>query len=136
MGTRSLTFVYEGNSPIINMYRQFDGYPSGHGAELAEFLISGEMVNGFSDKNAKQFNGMGCLAASMIAHFKNSVGGFYIHAVTDTDCWQDYEYHVFEDKVVVKNPTEVIFSGSWKEFLSFSTKEEKDNIESKAVYGT
>jgi hypothetical protein len=136
MGTRSLTFVYEGNSPIINMYRQFDGYPSGHGAELAEFLMSGEMVNGFSDKNAKQFNGMGCLAASMIAHFKNSVGGFYIHAVTDTDCFQDYEYHVFEDKVVVKNPTEVIFSGSWKEFLSFSTKEEKDNIESKAVYGT
>ena len=136
MGTRSLTFVYDGDKAIINMYRQFDGYPSGHGAELAEFLISGEMVNGFSDKNAKQFNGMGCLAASMIAHFKNSVGGFYIHAVTDTDCFQDYEYHVFEDKVVVKNPTEVIFSGSWKEFLSFSTKEEKDNIESKAVYGT
>jgi len=136
MGTRSLTFVYEGNSPIINMYRQFDGYPSGHGAELAEFLMSGEMVNGFSDKNAKQFNGMGCLAASMIAHFKNSVGGFYIHAVTDTDCFQDYEYHVYEDKVVVKNPTEVIFSGSWKKFLSFSTKGEKDNIESKAVYGT
>jgi hypothetical protein len=136
MGTRSLTFVYDGDKAIINMYRQFDGYPSGHGAELAEFLISGEMVNGFSDKNAKQFNGMGCLAASMIAHFKNSVGGFYIHAVTDTDCFQDYEYHVYEDKVVVKNPTEVIFSGSWKEFLSFSTKEEKDNIESKAVYGT
>jgi hypothetical protein len=136
MGTRSLTFVYDGDKAIINMYRQFDGYPSGHGVELAEFLGSGEMVNGFSDKNAKQFNGMGCLAASMIAHFKNSVGGFYIHAVTDTDCWQDYEYHVYEDKVVVKNPTEVIFSGSWKEFLSFSTKEEKDNIESKAVYGT
>jgi hypothetical protein len=28
------------------MYRQFDGYPSGHGQELAEFLLSGEMVNG------------------------------------------------------------------------------------------
>ncbi len=124
MGTRSLTFVYEGNSPIINMYRQFDGYPSGHGAELAEFLMSGEMVNGFSDKNAKQFNGMGCLAASMIAHFKNSVGGFYIHAVTDTDCFQDYEYHVYEDKVVVKNPTEVIFSGSWENFKEFCSAEE------------
>ena len=136
MGTRSLTFVYDGDKQIINMYRQFDGYPSGHGAELAEFLGSGEMVNGYSDKDAKQFNGMGCLAAQMIANFKNSVGGFYIHAVTDTDCWQDYEYHVYEDKVVVKNPTEVIFSGSWKEFLSFSTKGEKDNIESKAVYGT
>ena len=37
MGTRSLTFVYdENNTPVLNMYRQFDGYPSGHGAELAE----------------------------------------------------------------------------------------------------
>ena len=40
MGTRSLTFVYDGEQPIINMYRQFDGYPSGHGQELAEFLNS------------------------------------------------------------------------------------------------
>jgi hypothetical protein len=62
---------------------------------------------------------MGCLAAQMIAHFKDSVGGFYIHAVTDTDCWQDYEYHVYENKVVVKNPTEVIFEGTWLEFTEF-----------------
>ena len=34
MGTRSLTFVYEGDKPFVNMYRQFDGYPSGHGQEL------------------------------------------------------------------------------------------------------
>ena len=32
MGTRSLTFVYdEYGEKIINMYRQYDGYPSGHG---------------------------------------------------------------------------------------------------------
>ena len=31
MGTRSLTYVYENEAPIICMYRQFDGYPSGHG---------------------------------------------------------------------------------------------------------
>jgi len=124
MGTRSLTFVYDGDKAIINMYRQFDGYPSGHGVELADFLGSGEMVNGYSDKDAKQFNGMGCLAAQMIANFKNSVGGFYIHAVTDTDCWQDYEYHVYEDKVVVKNPTEVIFSGSWENFKEFCCDKE------------
>ena len=51
MGTRSLTFVYEkyGNKqlPIINMYRQMDGYPSGHGAELAEFLNGFNIVNGY-----------------------------------------------------------------------------------------
>jgi hypothetical protein len=124
MGTRSLTFVYDGDKPIVNMYRQFDGYPTGHGQELAEFLLSGKMVNGYSDKDAKQFNGMGCLAAQMIAHFKQSVGGFYIYPVDSTDCWQDYEYHVYEDKMVVKNPTEVIFSGTWDNFHSFCSDEE------------
>jgi hypothetical protein len=53
----------------------------------------------------------------------------------DQDCWQDYEYHVYENKVVVKNPGEAIFEGSWSEFLILTTEEESDNIESKAVYG-
>ena len=103
------------------MYRQFDGYPSGHGQELAEFLNSfDEVVNGIPvGDNRKLANGMGCLAAQMIANFKNSVGGFYIYSVNSTDCGQEYEYHIFEDKVVVSNPGEVIFEGSWDEFHSF-----------------
>ena len=119
MGTRSLTFVYEENKPIVNMYRQFDGYPSGHGQELAEFLLSGELVNGYSDGNAKVFNGMGCLAAQMIVNFKKSVGGFYIYPIESNNCCQEYEYHVYEDTVIVKNPDEVIFSGTWKQFHNF-----------------
>ena len=126
MGTRSLTFVYDDKEPMINMYRQFDGYPSHHGSKLAEFLNSFDaIVNGIRvGDNRKIANGMGCLAAQLIANFKQSVGGFYIHAVTDTDCWQDYEYHVYEDKVVVKNPTEVIFSGDWNKFNEFCSDEE------------
>ena len=124
MGTRSLTFVYEGEMPIVNMYRQFDGYPTGHGQELADFLLSGELINGYSKKQSVQFNGMGCLAAQMIAYFKNTVGGFYIYSVDSTDCWQEYEYHVYGDKVVVKNPAEVIFSGTWDEFHSFCYEDE------------
>ena len=123
MGTRSLTFVYDGDEPLINMYRQFDGYPSGHGAELAEFLDGFEVVNGYGEVKPKVANGMGCLAAQLIANFKQTVGGFYIHPVTETDCWQDYEYHVYEDKVVVKNPTEVIFEGAWDEFKEFCVEE-------------
>jgi hypothetical protein len=101
------------------MYRQFDGYPSGHGQELANFLLSGELVNGFSDENAKVFNGMGCLAAQMIVNFKKSVGGFYIYPIESNSCWQEYEYHIYEDTVVVKNPDEVIFNGTWKKFYDF-----------------
>lgn len=119
MGTRCLTFVYDGDTPVINMYRQFDGYPSGHGFELAEFLEGFEIVNGFGEVKPKLANGMGCLAAQMIAHFKKSVGGFYIHPVTSTDCWQDYEYHVFENRVVVKNPDNIMFSGTFSEFKQF-----------------
>ena len=126
MGTRSLTFVYDGEQPIINMYRQFDGYPSGHGQELAEFLNSFDAItNGISlGENRKTANGMGCLAAQMIVNFKNGVGGFYIYPVDSTDCWQDYEYHVYENKVVVKNPSEVIFEGNWNDFHSFCYDEE------------
>ena len=120
MGTRSLTFVYEGDKPFVNMYRQFDGYPSGHGQELAEFLLSGKMVNGIPvGKDELFFNGMGCLAAQMIAKFKIGAGGFYIYPIDSTDCWQEYEYHVHEHTVIVKNPSEVIFEGTWSEFKEF-----------------
>ena len=120
MGTRSLTFVYDDNRPVINMYRQYDGYPSGHGQELAEFLLDGKMVNGIPvGSKERMFNGMGCLAAQLVANFKKDAGGFYLYPMDCTDCWQEYEYHVYEDKVVVKNPTEVIFSGTWSEFAEF-----------------
>jgi hypothetical protein len=127
MGTRSLTYVYEGETPIICMYRQFDGYLSGHGQELANFLNELTIDNGISGK-PKLFsfaNGMGDLAAQMIVWFKKTPGGLYIHPIElNQDAWQDYEYHVYENKVVVKNPDEVIFSGSWNEFLLLTTEKE------------
>jgi hypothetical protein len=119
MGTRCLTFVYDGDVPLINVYRQYDGYPSGHGHELAQFLNSKTLVRGFTDKNSAEANGMGCLAAQLIVQLKHGVGGIYIHAVTSRDCDQDYEYHVYKNKVVVKDPTAVIFEGTWKQFAKF-----------------
>lgn len=125
MGTRSLTFVYEDNEAFINLYRQYDGYPSGHGAELARFLNRGRLVNGLSGKDTQVFNGMGCLAAQMVANFKDGPGQFYLHSVNAKDCGQDYEYHVYEDKVVVKNYNgNEIFSGDWELFSKFCGAEE------------
>lgn len=97
MGTRCLTVLHDSDEKeIAVLYRQFDGYPDGHGQELADFLKGKTIVNGISgdmDKS-KIFNGMGCVAASVIAHFKNEVGGFYLHPAGTRDCWQDYIYHV------------------------------------------
>ena len=100
MGTRSLTFVYDGETPIINMYRQYDGYPTGHGAELAEFLAPFTLVNGLGiDETRKVANGMGCLAAQLVANFKDEAGGFYLYPTSAVDCGQDYEYHIYDNVV-------------------------------------
>ena len=90
MGTRSLTKVIETwvdvetnkkkKDVLVVMYRQFDGYPSGQGKDLVEFLKDSKIVNGLGgdDLNSKKvFNGAGCLAAQLIAHFKKGAGGIY-----------------------------------------------------------
>lgn len=134
MGTRSLTYVFAdaGNGerePIMCMYRQFDGYVSGHGAELAEFLNGFEIVNGYGEAKPKLANGMGCLAAQLVAHFKVGTGGFYLEApVLGRDHCQEYEYHVYENKVMVfetgygiESPydNEPLFEGTFAEFAEF-----------------
>jgi hypothetical protein len=125
MGTRSLTYVYDDeNTPVVCMYRQYDGYPSGHGAELAEFLGSFEAItNGISGgEERKTANGMCCLAAQLVAEFKTEVGGVYLMPCkVKQDCGQDYEYHVFDgDRVVIKDYNyKVLFDGSCKEFTTF-----------------
>jgi hypothetical protein len=95
MGTRCLTVLTdEKGNEIVVMYRQFDGYPEGHGKELAEFLSGIKMVNGISDRSQKIANGMGCLAAMIVGHFKTEPGGIYLHTSGTRDKWEDYVYFV------------------------------------------
>ncbi|ANJ65534.1 hypothetical protein [Pseudoalteromonas virus vB_PspP-H6/1] len=93
MGTRSTTKVLnlEGDN-ILSMYGQYDGYESGHGSALLEFIKSKPMVNGYSgDKQA--FNGMGCLAAQLVSRFKgNETGGFYMVGAEQSE---EYDYTVY-----------------------------------------
>lgn len=103
MGTRSLTYVYDGRDTkntqaLLCMYRQFDGYPSGAGQEIADYAKGFTIVNGISGEAelGKVANGAGCFAAQLVAHFKNTVGGFYLHTTEqDQDSGQEYEYHLF-----------------------------------------
>lgn len=147
MGTRSLTRVIETYKDdngkekkqlLVTMYRQFDGYPSGHGQELADFLKAGKVVNGLgSYKPAKVFNGAGCLAAQMVSHFKgDEAGGIYIYPNNTKDAWQNYEYHVIVD-FNTKEVTLIcygsgkrkkkLFQGSPDKFDEFVKKEETSN---------
>jgi len=118
MGTRSLTKVIrtwedeagkKHRQPLTCMYRQYDGYMSGHGAELAEWLSGYTVVNGIPmDRTEPMFNGMDCLAAQMFVHFKSSgckddgtptskVGGIYCMHPDASDCWEEYLYEISEE---------------------------------------
>jgi hypothetical protein len=98
MGTRSLTRfieVIDGvEKPLTCVYRQYDGYPSGHGKELADFLMSGTMVNGYGGSDERQFNGIGCLAAQFISDFKDGAGNIYIYEPNAIDCGEEYIYEI------------------------------------------
>ena len=104
MGTRSLTKVIttwkdtdgkKQRKPITCMYRQYDGYMSGHGVELAEWLSGYTVVNGIPlDKSEPMFNGMDCLAAQMFAHFKDGAGGIYCIHPDSEGCEEEYLYEI------------------------------------------
>lgn len=99
MGTRSLTVFIEPSykddeHEIAVMYRQFDGYISEHGHELAQFLAGRLVVNGIGPDDMRNFNGMGCLAAQVVAHFKTEVGGFYLHAAGTRDVGEEFIYEI------------------------------------------
>lgn len=105
MGTRSLTFVYDGEEPVLCMYKQYDGYPSGLGRQLLDFLAPFVIVNGYGSNASKTIaNGMGCLAAQLVCNFKDGVGSVYLYPTDITDCGQEYEYHIYEksEKLYIK----------------------------------
>ena len=77
------------------MYRQCDGYPSGHGQELADFLQTGKLVNGIGSEPDFVFNGMGCLDASMVGFFKKEAGSFYLEPTDARDCGEEYIYTIY-----------------------------------------
>lgn len=130
MGARSNTVVVNGNVKVINMYRQFDGYPTGHGAELANFLAPLTLVNGYSTNDEKQANGMGCLAAQLVANFKDGIGGIYLED-PQGDCDNDYTYTVKGDTynpgaglhITVQQRGKQVFAGSPKAFVRFCKNE-------------
>lgn len=99
MGTRSLTVLNdEQGKEICVLYRQMDGYPSGHGQELAEFLQGFRVTNGYTladQKASKVANGANCLAAQIIAHFKDGIGGFYLYPAGSRDHGEEYIYTVY-----------------------------------------
>jgi hypothetical protein len=113
MGTRALTILNDNDGDeIAVLYRQMDGYPSGHGEELAAFLRGFTVVNGLGvDRAKKVANGGSCLAAQIIAHFKTEAGQFYLHPPGTRDCWEDFRYTVVPKKGAIDLTIEAVMYG-------------------------
>ena len=137
MGTKSLTtFLDEwDNEEIVVMYRQYDGYPEVHGRDLFDYLSGKKIVNGIprNEKVSQLANGMSCLAAQVVSHFKKEVGNFYLHKSGTRDIGEQYVYTVYyhnnELKVKVRNLYQndimdrIVFNGNLKEMEKWLDKE-------------
>lgn len=84
----------DGNDELCRIYRQMDGYPEGHGIDLAK-LCDVKIVNGIGADEGGIANGMGCLAAQVIAGLKDGPGGIYMEKTGgDVSDWCEYVYIV------------------------------------------
>ena len=94
----------------VQVYKHYDGYPSGHPTALAEFLKDFKIVNGLGLDTHKVANGLGCLAAQYIAAFKEGPGDLYIENPDTEHNWIEYITYVWgiEDKDIWMS----IFDGS------------------------
>jgi len=98
MGTRSLTVFNNemDNSEIVVLYRQYDGYPTGHGRDLLSFLNNMEIVDGISNTEKRRIaNGMGCLSAQIVAYLKEAPGDFYLHSAGTRDIGEEFIYTLY-----------------------------------------
>jgi len=117
MGTRSTVRFYENGKLILSVYQQYDGYISGVGYDLANFLKDKKIINGISgQKMADGYaNGMGCLAAQYVASQKTEIGGFYLTSAGDMEEY-NYEVRFTDGKIII---TVMDFSGTPEELLQF-----------------
>ena len=91
-----VSFSEEPNKTIVDIYHHWDGYPEGLGVTLADYLNGKKVTNGLGRDNDNLFNGMGCLAASLVAELKDGPGDVYIEP-RESHGWIDYQYYIWGD---------------------------------------
>jgi hypothetical protein len=122
MGTRSLVHFHEDGQVIATLYGQWDGYPTGMGADLKEILDGRPVVNGITTDReaARAFNGMGCLTAQVIGGLKQGIGSIYVFPAGASDCGEEYVYRLIaKDSTVyisVETNEGMLFCGPVSEF--------------------
>jgi len=107
MGTRSITHIHEMDElcrdrVVCSFYRAYDGYPTGHGDDLAEWLKDKKLVNGVSSsfKKGIYHNRSGQMAVELMHHLKKETSIEVIPTGTGSE---EFEYRVyFSDKFEIE----------------------------------
>ena len=93
-----VSFSEKPNKTIVDIYHHYDGYPEGLGVTLASYLDGKKITNGLGSRDDySYFNGLGCLAASLVAELKDGPGNVYIEDKDRPHGWLDYKYYVWGD---------------------------------------
>ena len=108
---------------VVEIYHHWDGYPEGLGVKLASYLDDKSIVNGLGSKDSEDivFNGVGCMAASIVAQLKDGPGNVYIEP-RKSHGWIDYEYFIWGDTdkeiwISIFEDSECIFVGKPEKLL-------------------
>ena len=90
-----VSFSERPNKTIVDIYHHWDGYPEGLGVTLASYLEDMKIVNGLGRDDENVANGLGCLAAQLIAEIKDSPGNVSIIGPEESYGYIEFEYYIW-----------------------------------------
>ncbi|MDQ3816125.1 MAG: hypothetical protein M3362_00355, partial [Acidobacteriota bacterium] len=125
MGTRAITVILNDyGEEICVLYRDSDGNPTEYGAALKEILSRTVLTEGIEPGLTGRYaNGMGCLAAQLIAHFKNGIGDFYVYPAGARGVGEEYVYTVYRtDETLSLEVFGLLHRGEVGEFIPTDVK--------------
>ena len=109
----------------VQVYKHWDGYPSGHPTDLANWLVNKKIVNGIGRDSHNVANGLGCLAAQYISAFKVGAGDLYVESPEHSEhgdveyityVWGDYGKGIWMS-IFENYEDECIFVGTPQELI-------------------
>lgn len=111
------------------LYKHWDGYINMFGINLLKYLSNINIFNNTNNfnnvnKNINVANGVGCLFAQIIAHYKITPGDFYITAPVDDD-YMDFKYYIDVDEynkeigIKIKIANKVVYNGNIYDAINF-----------------
>ena len=148
MGCHAITTIKDsGGHHLVSIFRHWDGNPSNHGKQIAEFLVNRPIKSGQPPRDPKtgypkMSNGVSDLAAQLIHHLKSDlhseVGNIRIINRDDAEDHPFINYHYTitgevgndEAHIMVSGKDGFQFAGSISGFLEYIIKmEEAENAD-------